>query len=63
MDIFSFRDDLIGDYAAYVQSFINIRDEAIRGHVEERLKNGSLWPEPLLQLNPAFDLGRRSKPW
>ncbi|MEX2376082.1 MAG: DEAD/DEAH box helicase [Dehalococcoidia bacterium] len=57
MDIFAFRDDLIGDYADYVKSFINIRDNRIRDEVTAAFSSGKLWPQPLLQLNPAFEPG------
>lgn len=57
MDVFDFRDGLVADYADYVKSFIRIRDERIRGKVEESLRRGNLWPEPLLQLNPSFAPG------
>ncbi|MDZ7801422.1 MAG: hypothetical protein U5K81_11610 [Trueperaceae bacterium] len=57
MDIFDFREHLIGDYADYVRSFIHIRDARIRDQVEGALKDGRLWPQPLLQLNPSFEPG------
>lgn len=25
--------------------------------MEERLRSGDLWPDPILQLNPAFEMG------
>lgn len=56
MDVFDFRDGLVADYADYDKSFIRIRD-GIRGEVEERLRRGSLWFEPLLQLNPSYAPG------
>ena len=57
MNIFDFRDELIGDYSKYVTSFIQIRDESIKQHVKNKLKAGVLWPEPLIQLNPSFESG------
>jgi ATP-dependent helicase YprA (DUF1998 family) len=36
-------------------SFININDPDIREVVENELKKGKLWPEPLIQFNPAFE--------
>lgn len=57
MDIFQFRDQLIGDYASYIKSFIQIRDRRINEHVERSLKEGALWPEALIQLNPSFESG------
>lgn len=57
MDVFQFCEKLVQDYASYIQSFINIRDVRIREQVEEELKKGLLWPEPLIQLNPSFEPG------
>jgi ATP-dependent helicase YprA (DUF1998 family)/very-short-patch-repair endonuclease len=57
MNIFDFRDQLIGDYASYVKSFIQIRDSQISSYVQQKLQEGVLWPEPLIQLNPLFARG------
>src|SRR6266700_1260999 len=57
MNIFDFRDLLIGDYASYSKSFIQIRDPQINGFVRQKLEEGVLWPEPLIQLNPLFARG------
>ena len=57
MDIFDFRNALTRDYSEYARSFINIRTEDVRGYVEQRLDGQELWPEPLLQLNPAYASG------
>lgn len=57
MHIFAFRDHIIQDYAAYVKSFMQMRDPRIREHVEAHLDAGLLWPEPLIQLNPTFEPG------
>ncbi|MEO6981860.1 MAG: DEAD/DEAH box helicase, partial [Edaphobacter sp.] len=54
MDIFRYREELIGDYSAYVKGFLGIQDANIEEFVTSRLDGGSLWPEPLVQLNPAF---------
>jgi ATP-dependent helicase YprA (DUF1998 family) len=57
MDVFQLRDRLITDYASYISSFIQIRDERIKQQVERSLSDGLLWPEPLIQLNPSFEPG------
>src|SRR5436309_11883965 len=57
MNAFAVRERLIREYADYVRSFIEIRDPGIAARVEEGLRQGLLWPEPLLQLNPAFEPG------
>ena len=56
-NIFDFRNQLIDDYASYVKSFIQVRDRAIDTFVQQRLQEGVLWPEPLIQLNPLFARG------
>src|SRR5262249_35710444 len=55
MDIFDFRKRLIDDYERYVSSFIQIRDSRIQELVSQEMRSGTLWPEPLIQLNPAFE--------
>src|SRR5215471_2725476 len=57
MNILDFRDQLIGDYASYIRSFIQIRDSQISSYVQQKLQEGILWPEPLIQLNPLFARG------
>lgn len=57
MDVFAVRDRLIADYSEYVGSFIQIRDARIQSEVETALESGLLWPDPLIQLNPAFEPG------
>lgn len=58
MDIFGFRDGVIGDYRAFVEGFLEIRDPRLKEHVRRTLSSGALWPDPLLQLNPSFEPGR-----
>ena len=57
MDAFEVRRQLVADYAGYIHGFIHIRDQKIREHVENGLASGLLWPDPLIQLNPAFESG------
>ena len=57
MDVFNLRSALVDDYAAYVRGFLEIRDARLREAVEGELRAGRLWPEPLIQLNPAFEPG------
>jgi len=55
--IFAFRNQLIDDYAAYINSFLHIRDPKIQEYVQGQMNEGALWPEPLIQLNPLFEPG------
>ena len=57
MNVFEFRDRLVADYAAYVTSFISIRDPRVQTRVEQELAGGLLWPEPSIGLSPTFATG------
>ncbi len=57
MDVFDLRRRLVEDYKSYTRSFIKIRDPQIRSFVDDHLDAEGFWPEPLLQLNPAFSGG------
>jgi len=57
MQIFNFRDEVIGDYSEYIESFIRVSDEKISRKVEESLAEGLLWKDPLIQINPNFEAG------
>jgi ATP-dependent helicase YprA (DUF1998 family) len=57
MDVFSLRDRVVGEYRDYVESFVNILDVKIEDFVRDRLQGGELWPEAVLQLNPAYEPG------
>ena len=54
MNVFDTHGQIINDYAQYIRSFINISDLEIAETVEKSLADGRLWPQPLLQFNPAY---------
>ncbi|NIM13349.1 MAG: DEAD/DEAH box helicase [Candidatus Aminicenantes bacterium] len=56
MDVFKLHQSLIGDYSSYIHSFINIRDPRMSDFIKDSLERGLLWPEPLIQLSPSFEL-------
>lgn len=56
MNVFKTHSDIVNDYESYIRSFISIADPEIRKVVERELRRGKLWPEPLLQFNPAFEM-------
>ena len=56
MNVFETHAKIVGDYARYIRSFINIADPAIQQTVDAALAKGKLWPEPLLQFNPAYEM-------
>ena len=58
MDVFQLRERLVRDYQSYISSFIQIRDPSITETVDQALSGGLLWPDPLIQLNPAFEPGK-----
>lgn len=58
MDVFDCYRHVVSDYADYTKSFVRIADSRVARQVEEEMGCGLLWPEPLLQLNPAFQPGR-----
>ncbi len=57
MDVFGLRETVVEQYSDYIRSFLRIKDPAIDGIVRENLDKGRYWPEPLVQLNPAFEPG------
>ncbi len=56
MNVFDTHAKIIKDYASYIRSFINIDDKEISQAVENALKEGKLWPQPLLQFNPSYEM-------
>jgi ATP-dependent helicase YprA (DUF1998 family) len=56
MNVFDLHSKIIKDYSSYIHSFLNIADPEIKKVVAAELNRGKLWPEPLLQFNPAFEL-------
>lgn len=54
MDAFHLRRNVVADYSEYIDSFLTILDPQIQAFVSEQLNNNVLWPDPLLQLSPAY---------
>ncbi|MBM4346309.1 MAG: DEAD/DEAH box helicase, partial [Deltaproteobacteria bacterium] len=57
MDVFDLRDRVVDDYASFVRSFVQIHDARTQQFVDAEMQSGVLWPQPLVQLNPAFEPG------
>ncbi|MFM8385210.1 MAG: DEAD/DEAH box helicase, partial [Planctomycetia bacterium] len=57
MNVFDLRNQLVGEYGAYTQSFIKIRHPGLKARVDDEIGRGALWPHPLLQLNPSYEVG------
>src|SRR5579872_1807470 len=60
-DVFALRDQVVSEYQRYVESFINILDHRLSDFVTGELDQGRLWPDPVLQLNPAFERAKKLK--
>lgn len=57
MSIFEMHNLIIDEYSKYVQSFLSVADGRVREFIEkELLDQSTLWPEALLQLNPAYEM-------
>jgi hypothetical protein len=54
MNIFDVHEEIINDYSSYIESFVNIKNDFIRGNVEGEISSGKLWPQPLIQFNPLY---------
>jgi superfamily II DNA/RNA helicase len=57
LDIFQLKEEVLNDYRQYIESFLKIRDPKVREFVNQELDKGQLWPNPLIQLNPAYETG------
>lgn len=57
MDALALHKRAVERYQSYIRSFIDIRDSDIRAEVTAQLDSGKLWPEPLIQFNPAYKSG------
>ena len=57
MSIFDTRELIIDEYSKYVQSFLSVSDKRVREFIQQQiLDQSSLWPDALLQLNPAYEM-------
>lgn len=57
MDVFKLPDQLVEDYRHDAESFLPIKHERIREHVERDLDHVLLCPNPARQLNPSSASG------
>ncbi|GAB4273659.1 MAG: DEAD/DEAH box helicase [Candidatus Promineifilaceae bacterium] len=59
MDIFNLHQQIINDYRQYVHSFLQFKNERIKQFASQKLiDEKTLWPDALLQLNPAYEKTR-----
>ncbi|MCW5631808.1 MAG: DEAD/DEAH box helicase [Rubrivivax sp.] len=57
MDVFQFRDHLVGEYEQFTRSFTRIRSDDLRQFVDREYDSQRYWPEPLIQINPNYQPG------
>ncbi len=57
MDVFKFREKLVGDYAQFSRSFTRIRSDDIREFIDREYDSQRYWPAPLIQINPTYRSG------
>jgi hypothetical protein len=57
MDIFDLDRCLVGDYQRFARSFTTIRAGDIREQVNRIYSTGKFWPEPIVSINPHFQVG------
>lgn len=53
-DVFSFREQLVQEYASFSTSFAKILALDIKQEVAQQYASGRYWPEPLVQINPNY---------
>lgn len=58
LDVFALKQHLIGDYSRFARSFTSIRADDLNQGIEQEYASGRFWPEPLIQINPRYSLGR-----
>ena len=56
LDVFRLKDSVVSEYRDYLQSFVQVLDPRVDKYVAEMLDQGTLWPDAVLQLNPAFEM-------
>jgi ATP-dependent helicase YprA (DUF1998 family) len=57
MDVFSLDDHLLEHYTGFARSFTRIRAIEIQNKVDVLYAGRRFWPEPLIQLNPHYEVG------
>ena len=57
MDVFDLDRRVVGKYSDVARSFTRMRSADIRARIDEQYPSDRFWPEPILQLNPHFQVG------
>lgn len=57
VDIFRFHEEVMAQYRSFATSFFDIADQQIEDELKKEGRLTSMWPEPLIQFNPAYEPG------
>jgi hypothetical protein len=57
MDVFDLDKRLVSDYERFARSFTKIRAADIRTKIDSLYQSRRFWPEPLISINPNYELG------
>ena len=57
MDVFDLDETIIRQYETFARSFAKIRSPELKAKVDKLYNTKRFWPEPLVQLNPHYELG------
>lgn len=57
VDIFRFHRAVMDQYQAFAKSFIDIDDPEIEKALQDEGRLKTMWPDPLIQFNPAYETG------
>jgi ATP-dependent helicase YprA (DUF1998 family) len=57
MNVFDLDRALVNDYERFARSFTLIRAPDVQQQVEELYASDRFWPEPLVSINPRFEIG------
>lgn len=57
MDVFDLDRSLVSDYERFARSFTQIRAPDIKAQVDAIYASRRFWPEPLISINPHFQVG------
>ena len=61
MDVFDLDRRVVGEYSDFARSFTKMRSADIQARIDEQYSSDQFWPEPVLQLNPHFQVGGLGK--
>jgi len=57
-NFFEIHGQIMNDYREFIDSFIFISNDKLNSFVRNALNDNKFWQEPLIQFNPAYELGK-----